>query len=125
MTRTVKEQVAVFPEASVAVEVTVVIPTGNKLPDAGLFTMVVPGQLSVAVTLKFTMAPHKPVVFPTVILAGQVIIGGCTSFTLTVNVQFGPAKVLAVTVVVPTGKNDPEAGVVVTGPQPPLVVGTG
>ena len=61
----------------------------------------------------------------TVIGAGQVIVGGVLSTTVTVNVQLGPAAVVAVTVVVPTGKNEPEAGVSVTGPHNPVVVGVG
>jgi len=43
--------------------------------------------------------------------------------TVTVNVQVGPADEVTVTVVVPTGKKDPEAGVAVTVPQLPVVVG--
>ncbi len=50
--------------------------------------------------------------------AGQVITGGCTSFTVTVNVHVAvlPAAsvAVAVTVVVPTGKVLPDAGTVVT-----------
>ena len=46
---TVNVQVAVLPEASVAVPVTVVVPTGKVLPDTGLNTTVTPGQLSLAV----------------------------------------------------------------------------
>ena len=46
---TVNEQVAVLPAASVAVDVTVVTPTGNTLPDAGTDTTVTPGQLSMTV----------------------------------------------------------------------------
>ena len=38
-----------FGDASVAVHVTVVVPTGNVEPDAGEHTTVAPGQLSVAV----------------------------------------------------------------------------
>lgn len=48
---TVNVQLAVLPEASVAVQVTVVVPTGKKLPDAGEYDSVVPGQLSVTVAL--------------------------------------------------------------------------
>lgn len=47
------------------------------------------------------------------------------SLTLTVNEQLGPAVVVQVTVVVPFGKNDPEAGEQFTVPQPPEVVGAG
>lgn len=50
---TVKLHVAVLPEASVAVQVTVVTPVGKQEPDAGLQTTVTPGQLSVAVAVKF------------------------------------------------------------------------
>jgi hypothetical protein len=51
-TVTVKEQVAVFPQASVAVAVTTVVPTGNTVPDGGTTVGVIgPAQLSVAVTI--------------------------------------------------------------------------
>ena len=45
--------------------------------------------------------------------------------TVTVKVQLGPAVVVQVTVVVPFGKNEPEAGLQVTVPQVPVVVGAG
>jgi len=45
--------------ASDAVTVTVVVPTGKKLPEAGLAVTVTPGQLSLAVAAgKVTAAPH-------------------------------------------------------------------
>ena len=46
---TVNVQLAVLPDASVAVAVTVVVPTGNTEPEAGVETTVTPEQLSVAV----------------------------------------------------------------------------
>ena len=52
-----------------------------------------------------------------------MIVGGCVSLTVTVNEQLGPAVVLQVTVVVPFGNNDPEAGEQVTVPQPAVAVG--
>jgi hypothetical protein len=58
LTVIVKEQVAVLPDASVAVAVTVVVPGGNVEPDGGLETTVTPGQLSVALTVKLTTAEH-------------------------------------------------------------------
>jgi len=58
-------------------------------------------------------------------LGGQVIVGGCVSFTVTVKVQEGPAAAVQVTVVVPFGKKEPEAGEQVTVPQVPVVVGAG
>ena len=51
------------------------------------------------------------------ILAGQVIVGDCVSLTVTVKLQLPPPGVVQVTVVVPTGKKDPEAGVHITAPQ--------
>jgi hypothetical protein len=57
--------------------------------------------------------------------AGHVITGGCVSLTVTVKVQLGPELVVQVTVVVPFGKNEPEAGEQVTVPQVPVVVGAG
>jgi len=59
----------------------------------------------------------------TVTLAGQVIEGACVSFTLTVNEQLDPLVVLQLTVVTPVGKNDPELGEQVTGPQLTFAVG--
>ena len=51
-TVTVKLHVAVCPLPSSAVALTVVVPTGNTEPDAGvLFTVTVDEQLSVAVTV--------------------------------------------------------------------------
>ena len=50
-TVTVKAHVAVLPVASVAVQLTVVTPTGNVDPLAGAHTSVTPGQLSVAVAV--------------------------------------------------------------------------
>src|SRR5438477_26888 len=51
--------------------------------------------------------------------AGQVIVGPCVSFTVTVKVHCGPAVVVQVTIVVPTGKNDPDAGLHATVPKLP------
>jgi len=88
-TVTVKLQLAVFPEVSVAVEFTVVVPTEKTEPEAGVLTTVTPGQLSVAVTVKFTTI-DVAVEFSgrkTVIFAGQVIVGGVVSFTVNVVVQ--------------------------------------
>jgi len=48
-TVTVKEQLAVFPDVSVAVQVTVVVPSGNVEPDAGTHMLVTPGQLSLTI----------------------------------------------------------------------------
>ena len=87
-------------------------------------TTVVPGQLSETVTAA-VVGPGTAAAQLTVTLAGQVIDGGCVSLTVTVNVQVGPALLVTVTVVVPTAKNEPEAGLLVTVPQVPLVIGAG
>src|SRR6267143_1762085 len=88
-TVTLKLQVAMLPDASVAVQVTVVVPTGKHDPDAGLHTLVTPGQLSlaaggakVAVTHELLTAAALAVTF-----GGQVIVGGWVSLTLMVKVQ--------------------------------------
>lgn len=58
--------------------------------------------------------------------AGQVVItGGCVSLTLMLNEQVPPVLVLILTVVVPTGKKDPEAGTAVTVPQFAEIEGNG
>jgi hypothetical protein len=118
LTVTVKLQVAVRPAASVAVELTVVVPTGKALPEAGTLTTVTPGQLSAALTVKFTTAEHWPGVLFTVMFAGQVMVGFCVSVTVTVKLHtavFPEASVaVAFTVVVPTGKDEPEAGLATT-----------
>jgi hypothetical protein len=87
-TVTVKVQVLLLPHASVAVEVTVVVPIGNANPLAGLLTIVIgPAQLSVAVTVKFTTAVQLPTGVVTLILAGQVITGAVWSFTVIICVH--------------------------------------
>ena len=73
----VKLQLAVLPLLSVAVLVAVVVPTGKAEPLAGVLTMLVTApQLSLAVTLKVTLLAHVPDAVLTVMLAGQVIVGG-------------------------------------------------
>ena len=55
--------------------------------------------------------------------AGHVTVGACVSLTVTVKEQLGPPATEQVTVVVPTGKVDPEAGAQVTTPHPLGAVG--
>ena len=75
-TVTVKEQLAVLPEPSVAVAVTVVVPFGKVEPEGGFATTVTPGQLSPAVTLKVANAEHCPTADGTVMFAGHEMLGG-------------------------------------------------
>jgi len=129
-TVTEKLQVAVLLDASVAVQVTVVVPFAKHEPDGGVQATVTPGQLSDAVVVKAVTAqdgPKQAFCCVTVVMsAGQVTVGGCVSLTVTVNAQLPPPLLdVQVTVVVPLGKNDPDAGLQVTVPQLPLVVGGG
>ena len=60
MTVTLNEQALTFPAASVAVQVTDVIPTGKAVPGGMLYETLTPGQLSLAVAAKFTTAEQLP-----------------------------------------------------------------
>jgi hypothetical protein len=78
VTVTVKEQVAVFPLASVTTKVFVVVPTGKTEPEAkpDVCTIVAPVQLSAKVgDVKLTIAPQMPGSLLTAIFAGQVMVG--------------------------------------------------
>src|SRR5919204_163361 len=111
-------QMVLLPLASVAVLVTVVTPTGKIVPLAGLLDTVTPGQLSVAVTTNVTLLAHTPGAAFTVRLAGQLITGNCVSFTVTVKLQLLllplASVAVLVTVVTPTGKLVPLAGLLDT-----------
>src|SRR6267143_5103369 len=85
-TVTLKLQVAVLADASVAVQVTVVVPTGKHDPDAGLHTLVTPGQLSLAAGgAKVTVTHELLTAALAVTFGGQVIVGGWVSLTLMVK----------------------------------------
>src|ERR1044071_8871108 len=86
-TTTVKVHLDVLPCASVAVLVTVVVPTAKLLPLAGLLLTVTPAQLSVALTVKVTLLEHAPGAAFTARFAGQVICGTSVSVTVTVKLQ--------------------------------------
>ena len=105
-------QTSVLFAGSVAVAVTVVVPTGNALPLAGLYVMM-EEQLSVALALNVTVAVQAPAPVFTAMFEGQVMIGSSLSVTVTVNVHtsvFPAGSVaVAVTVVVPTGNALPLA----------------
>ena len=75
-----------LPEASVAVHVTGVLPSGNCDPDGGVhFTFGFGSMLSVAVTVYLTVAPFL-LVANAVTTSGSLSTGGVVSPTLTVNV---------------------------------------
>ncbi len=115
-----------LPAESMARHVTVVAPTGKVDPEAGRHTTATgPGQLSTPTgVVKLTMPEHWPGVFGCVMFAGHETVGACASLIVTVNehVPSGlfadPSDAVHVTVVVPTGKVEPDAGTqfTVTGP---------
>src|SRR5438045_1309868 len=107
MSRTVtcRLQLAVFPEASTAVQVTVVVPTGKRVPAAGLQDGApTPGQLSLTAGAGYvTTASQRPCSASRVMLAGQIIDGGWVSFTVTLKLVVAPLWLVQVTTVLPTG----------------------
>jgi len=101
-TLTVKLQLAMLPAASVAVHVTVVVPAGNVEPDGGLHTVVItPGQLSVTVgagkVTAVLLESGQVCAATTVTGAGQVMVGGCVSLTVTVkeHIAIGACRVVS------------------------------
>src|SRR6187551_2532786 len=124
-TFTLKEQVDVFPDASVAVYVTAVVPRPKTVP--GLFVVVkvnVPAQLSDTVgAVQLTVAWQEALAF-TVILAGHPAITGLVlsnTMTLKEQVDVFPAASVAVYVtgVVPRLKSVPGFLVLVSVSVPP------
>ena len=116
--------VAVLPEASVTVHVTVVLPAGN-MKGASLVT-VLPGQLSPNVarpqfTLSFEVS-HFPASVLAITSDGAVINGFSSSTTVTLNEAVSPVAAVNCTVVVPIGNNEPEAGIAVTAAHPNVEV---
>src|SRR5438132_14277186 len=89
LTVTVKEQVAVLPLVSVAVQVTVVVPWAKVEPLAGLQVGGAPGKVTEAVAAKVTTALELPASLFVTMFAGQVIVGASLSLTVTVNGRVG------------------------------------
>src|SRR5947209_19520935 len=85
VTMTLKAQMAVLPEASVAVQFTVLVPVGKDAPLGGVHTLRTPGQLSTLRGENTTVAVDCPVLTSIAISFGQVMTGGCVSMTLTVK----------------------------------------
>src|SRR5919109_3065614 len=111
-----------FPAASVAEHVTIVVAMGKIVPDCGeQVAPTMPSMLSTAVALNVTVTPCG-LFASKVISAGTVNTGGMESMTLTTNVAVAllPAASVAVqvTVVVPRGKRLPEWGEQVTATVP-------
>jgi len=116
ITVTVNEQLPVFDDVSVAVQVTVVMPRGKVVPEGGVQVGVIaPSQLSKAVAVNVTLTEHIPAGEFIEIGAGQVTTGASSSLTVTVNEQeptFDDVSVAVhITVVMPLGNVAPDAGV--------------
>jgi hypothetical protein len=124
LTVTVKDEEPVLLDASVAIQVMVVVPLANVEPPGGVqVTLPTPEQLSVAVgVVKLTTAEHWLVSVPLVILAGTDMEGACVSLMVTVKVQepLLPEESATVQemVVVPLENGEPDAGVQLTAPTP-------
>ena len=116
LTITLKEQLDV-PHAFTAVHVTVVDPTGNVLPDAGLHITEgagVPVTAGVNVTTRLQVDMSE----------GQVMTGLSLMVTLNEQLEVPQALVAVhVTVVVPVTNVEPEAGTQATTP-PCVAVGS-
>src|SRR6266850_2144422 len=122
VTVTVNDAVLWLPCASVAVHVTVVAPTGNVDPLAGVQVVATaPSSVSVADAVKVKTAPAA-LVASTVAFAGTVTTGPVVSVTVTVKVLVPAFAWLSVavhvTVVAPTGNVEPLAGVHVVATAP-------
>ena len=84
MTR--NEQVAWLPTGSVAVQATVVVPLGKKLPEGGTQTTLGFPHPSLAVTWKLTISPGGPVLSSTTSTSsGHEIVGAVESRHLARN----------------------------------------
>jgi hypothetical protein len=110
-------------EASVTEQVTVVVPFGKIDPLAGEHAGAPTfGQLSFTAGLKETTAEQEFASLPVTMFDGQLMVGACVSFTVTVNdalPEFPAASLTEqLTVVVPFGNSEPEAGLQDGEPTP-------
>src|SRR5687768_11259149 len=88
LTMTLKLQVAVFPEPSMAIYVTSVVPIGKVLPGAFVLVNVEREQLSEAVGgVQVATASQDPFAVSRTLDGQPVIVGVILSFTVTVNEQ--------------------------------------
>src|SRR5262245_14543361 len=110
----VNEQVDVRPLVSVAVQMTVVTPFGNAVPEGGVHAIPTPGQLSLAVGEKPTTAEQAFGSVLRTVFPGQVIVGFWVSLMVMVKLQldelFEASATVQFTVVVPFGNAEPEGG---------------
>ena len=113
---TVKAHEAVLPDVSMAVQVTVVAPSGNGAPDAGLHDTVTDSYMSVALALgNVTAVSDCPLTGGACTLAGHVMVGGTLLATMTRNEHAFCSPALSVVVhetdvVAASGNCEPEGG---------------
>jgi len=109
----VKLSLELFPVASVAVNSTVVVPTGKKSPTAAVASRVATEQLSRATgEIQLARAPHSPGALVMMTLDGMLArVGASSSSTVMLKLALTefPARseVENCTAVVPTGKESP------------------
>src|SRR5262245_11960308 len=113
-TLTMNEALPVLPAASVDVQVTVVWPSGNVLPEGGAHVVATaPSTRSVALAAKLTAAPDGPVA-SSVMFAGTDTAGGVVSTTVTPKAAEAllpcASEAVQVTVVRARGNVLPERG---------------
>jgi hypothetical protein len=124
-TATVAVQV-VSPAEFSAVIVTVTLPGPTIVPAAGDCERVTEQPVVTTSPTRFGMAASQFALTATVLFEAQVVIVGADGeFTVTLNVQLEPWLLLQVTGVVPAWNVEPDAGLHVTVPQGPFVVGSG
>ena len=82
----VKVHDATLVQVSVAVQFTVLVPTGKGEPEGGVQLVEVTAQLSVADAAKVTLLEVTPLATDTAMLAGHTITGGMVSRTVMVRV---------------------------------------
>jgi hypothetical protein len=124
LTVTEKEHVEVLSAASVAVQVTMDVPSGNAEPEGGVQVGAGLEQLSTTRGAEYvTTTEFCPGGAEVEILPEHVIRGAVVSFTVTLNEQLGPSSAVHVTGVTPTAKKEFEGGTHATPPHGPTVVG--
>ncbi|GAB6181206.1 hypothetical protein JCM14036_25250 [Desulfotomaculum defluvii] len=102
-----------MPAKSLAMQVTVVVPTSKNSPEGGSQVNDTKPQLSDKIGMYSTIAPHALKSLGTV-MSGQVIFGGSVSMTVIAklheDVLSDASVAMQVTALVPTGKKEPEGG---------------
>src|SRR5581483_6762544 len=120
-TVTVNAPLRELPWLSVALQLTVVVPTGKPDPEAGVQTTETePSARSLADAVHVTVVVGP--VASTLIASGRASVGGVVSRTVTPNepAALFPCTSVAeqLTVLVPTAKPEPETGVQTTDTEP-------